>query len=66
MRRMELQPGDASGGGASSAAKVGRMGSLAISRTAICGMIATSNGRVGEYVGTGLTAPSRSCPRQQE
>jgi len=66
MRRMELQLGDASGGGAFRADEAGRMGSLAISKTAVCGMIATSNGRVGEYVGTGLTAPSRSCPWQQE
>lgn len=66
MRRMELQPGDASGGGAPNAAKVGRMGSLATRTTAVCGTIATSNGRVGEYVGTGLTAVSRWWPWQQE
>ena len=37
-----------------------------MSRMDICGTMATSNGRVGEYVVTGLTAVSCRCPWQQE
>ena len=55
---MELLPGDNSGGGVSKAGTWSETDGLEMSRVEIWGTMATSNGRVGAYVATGLTAVS--------
>ncbi len=63
---MELLPGAGTGGGASSAGNSRANKAGTIKKLAECGTRATLNGRVGEYVATGLTAVWSGCAWQQE
>ena len=56
---MDEQPGDDSGGGDSSAGDNGKVAAESIRIMEVLGTIATLNGRVEAYVGTGLTFVSR-------
>ncbi len=65
MRRMERQPDGGPGGDASSAEVSSANTPGIVIAPAVYGASATLNGRVGEYVLTGLTAVGSGCAWQQ-